>query len=115
MPSADKLNILIDSIPTKEKKIWRSLVNMKKVLKAFKYLKIINPYYSSIKIIDSCELQIDEIVNNDSDSDSDMEINNSMLEHQPSSYYTNIIQQQYTVQQIGNAISDITDIEKYSS
>ncbi len=56
---------------------------MKKVLKALKFLKIINPYYSSIKIIDSCELQIDEIVNNDSDSDSDMEINNSMLEHQP--------------------------------
>jgi hypothetical protein len=27
-PSADKLNILIDSIPTEEKKIWRSLVNM---------------------------------------------------------------------------------------
>ena len=54
-------------------------------------------------------------MNNDSDSDSDMEINNSMLEHQPSSDYTNIIQQQYTVQQIGNAISDITDIEKYSS
>ena len=45
-------------------------------------------------------------MNNDSDSDSDMEINNSMLEHQPSSDYTNIIQQQYTVQQIGNAISD---------
>ncbi len=43
--SADKLNKLIDSIPTKEKKIWRSYVNMKKVLKALKYLKIINPYY----------------------------------------------------------------------
>ncbi len=55
LPSADKLNILIDSIPTKEKKIWRSLVNMKKVFTALKYLKIINPYYSSIKIIDSCE------------------------------------------------------------
>ncbi len=54
-------------------------------------------------------------MNNDSDSDSDMEINNSMLEHQPLSDYTNIIQQQYTVQQIGNAISDITDIKKYSS
>jgi hypothetical protein len=106
MPSANKLNILS---PTKEKKIWRSLVNMKKVLKALKYLKVINSYYSSIKIIDSCELQIDEIVNNNSDSFSDMEINNSMLEYQPSSDYTNIIQQQYTVQQIGNAISDITD------
>ncbi len=78
LSSAEKLNILTDSIPTKEKKIWCSLMNMKKVLKAFKYLKIVNPYYSSIKIIDSCELQIDEIVNNDSDSDSDMEINNSM-------------------------------------
>jgi hypothetical protein len=43
-----------------------------------------------------------------------MEINNSMLEDQPSSDYTNIIQEQYTVQQIGNEISDITDIEKYS-
>jgi hypothetical protein len=53
-------------------------------------------------------------VNNDSDSVSDMEINNSMLEDQPSSGYTNIIQQQYKVQQIGNAISHITDIEKYS-
>jgi hypothetical protein len=115
LPSADKLNILNDSIPTKEMKIWRSLVNMKKVLTALKYLKIINPYYSSIKIIDSCELQIDENVNNISESDSDMEINNSMLEHQPSSDYSNIIQQQHTVQQIGNAISDITDIEKYSS
>jgi hypothetical protein len=89
---------------------------MKKVLKALKYLKIINPYYSSIKIIDSCELQIDEIVHNDSD----MEINNSMLEHQPSSDYTNIIQQQYTVQQIGkqcdcNETQTIRKNTKYNS
>jgi hypothetical protein len=56
LPSADKLNILVDSFPTKEKKIWRSLVNMKKVFKALKYLKIINPNYSSFKIIDSFEL-----------------------------------------------------------
>ncbi len=34
LPNADKLNVLIHSIPTKEKKIWRSLMNMKKVLKA---------------------------------------------------------------------------------
>ncbi len=92
---------------------------MKKVLKALKYLKIINPYYSSIKIIDSCELQIDEIVN-DSDSDSDMDINNSMLEHQPLSDYTNIIQKQYTVQQIGkqcdcNETQSINKNTKYNS
>ena len=89
---------------------------MKKVLKALKYLKIINPYYSSIKIIDSCELQIDEIVHNDSD----MDINNSMLEHQPLSDYTNIIQKQYTVQQIGkqcdcNETQTIRKNTKYNS
>ena len=39
LPSADKLKILIDSIPTKEKKIWRSLVKMKKSFESFKVVK----------------------------------------------------------------------------
>jgi hypothetical protein len=51
LPSADKLNILIDSIPTKEKKIWLSLVNMKKILLALKYLKIIKSTIRLLKLL----------------------------------------------------------------
>lgn len=44
------MNIIVDSLPTKINIIWRSLVNISKVLEALEWLKVNNKHYKNIKI-----------------------------------------------------------------
>jgi hypothetical protein len=51
LPSTDCLEIIIDSLPTKEKSlIWRRLVNLKSVVQALEWLKKNNELYKNINI-----------------------------------------------------------------
>jgi hypothetical protein len=51
LPSNSSLEILVDSVPTKRKIVWRDLVNLKKVYAALQMLKQINPtIYGDISI-----------------------------------------------------------------
>ena len=45
------MNIIMDSLPNKEKSIiWRKLINLKSVVNALEWLKINNRFYTNIKI-----------------------------------------------------------------
>uniref|UniRef100_A0A914X0K6 DUF6570 domain-containing protein n=1 Tax=Plectus sambesii TaxID=2011161 RepID=A0A914X0K6_9BILA len=50
LPSTKGLRIWVDSLATKEKKIHRTLVNVRKVIEALKWLQKNNPFYKDITI-----------------------------------------------------------------
>ncbi len=50
LPCADKLNFIVEGLPTKSNSIWRGLVNLEKVFIALDWLKINNNLYSDIII-----------------------------------------------------------------
>jgi len=50
LPSADKLNFIVEGLPTKSNSVWRGLVNLEKVFIALDWLKINNKLYSDIII-----------------------------------------------------------------
>ena len=40
LPSLDCTHILVDSVPSKAQKVWRSLVDMEKIYKALEILEV---------------------------------------------------------------------------
>jgi hypothetical protein len=51
IPSSSSLEIIIDSLPNKEKNIiWRRLVNLNSIIKALEWLKNNNKLYKDVKI-----------------------------------------------------------------
>ena len=52
LPNADCFRILVEGYPTKKEIIWRSLVDLKKVISALQWLKGNNPLYADMEIVD---------------------------------------------------------------
>lgn len=116
------LKIILDGLPTKNKKIWRSLVDLKKVYTALNYLKSIgNSYYQDIDI-DKINFNLDKCKFNDSDgNESDNKSSNKEFDNKDSmiltqnAHYKTLIENQYSVHTIGNPIKDDSDIKLYST
>ena len=53
LPNQDLLKIIVDSLPTCRREVWRNLVDMEKVISALRWLKANNPYYKDIEILDN--------------------------------------------------------------
>ena len=54
----------MDSLPTKLNIIWRSLVDMKKVINALKWLKNNNRHYSNIVINENLQNPVEDVTEN---------------------------------------------------
>jgi hypothetical protein len=74
LPNAEKLNFIVEGLPTKSNAIFRGLVDLEKVFSALEWLKSNNPLYNDI-IIDKDLLNI---FGNDSDPNS-IPLNDSYL------------------------------------
>ena len=48
LPNFNCLNVIVDSLPTKNNIIWRNLIDINKVVRALKWLKSNNPFYEDI-------------------------------------------------------------------
>lgn len=117
LPSLNSLNIIIDSIPSKNKHvIWRSLINLKNIVKALQWLKINNLNYKNIEISKLDKFPIDEIfIENDIEifdvSEEPCNLDRSpMLQHKTSMVE---IESEFTLFEMNKNIPNVTDIEKY--
>jgi hypothetical protein len=111
LPNKDHLNIIVDGLPTSQKYVWRSLVDLNRVLKVLEILKQSNPLYNDI-VIDFNSFKLDDAI---SFKESSNETENSYLKIQDEEYSKNIELEQYSICTIGNINENLTDIEKYAS
>lgn len=118
------MNIIVDSLPTKDKKIvWRSLVNLENVINALKWLKKHNKYYKNITIANLNNFPLDDIfidnnsieTNNSSHDSTEIFIQNNEKKNEPMLKHkiTCEIENHYTLFEQTKTIPDISDIEKY--
>ena len=118
LPSINYLNIIVDSLPTKLNIIWRSLVDMKKVINALKWLKNNNRHYSNIVINENLQNPVEDVTENiffQEEKNDDNRIDDdkcSLLLHHDRDY---IISNNYSVININDDVDKWSDIEKYSS
>lgn len=123
IPSTEFLKIIVDGLPTKTNKIWRSLVDVEKEIKAIEVLKKLkNPYYKDLtinyKLISNPVIDLPQNIKKKyltSSSESDQNDKTSFLKHQTNDDYDTTIQQHFTIQKLTNDIPNETDIEKYST
>jgi hypothetical protein len=118
LPSTNSLNIIIDSLPSKQRNnIWRSIVDLEKIIKALNWLKNNNKYYKNINIasLDNFPLKnvfIDDIEDENEKNDEKKSDDNkkSMLQHKNAQVE---IEHQYTLFEMSKTIPNLSDIEKY--
>ena len=99
-----ELYIILNGKPTKQKFVWRSLVNVKDVKAAVEKLKEINFLYSTVdhQSVDDAAKNIIEVVNNTT---------SHMLEKATESDIAGF--QAYTIRNLDNKLSTETDTEQY--
>ena len=99
-----KLYIILNGKLTKQKFVWRSLVNVKDVKAAVKKLKEINFLYSTVdhQSVDDAAKEIIEVVNSTT---------SQMLEKATESDIAGF--QAYTIRNLDNKLSTETDTEQY--
>jgi len=93
LPSPEFVTVLVDSMPTAQKKIWRSMVRMDKVVKFIHYLKKNNPLYKDITVLDSKDPVLAEKMNaafrlareeTDEDDDGPADLSSSIIPEEAS-------------------------------
>ena len=73
LPSASSLSIVVNSLPTKDKTIWQSMVNLNKVYDALEFLKQNNKHYEEIKFDKNTTIAVNIDENEDSLSESELQ------------------------------------------
>ena len=99
-----ELYIILNGKPTKQKFVWRTLVNVKDVKAAVEKLKEINFLYSTVDhhSVDDAAKEIIEVVNNTT---------SQMLEKASESDIAGF--QAYTIRNLDNKLSTQSDTEQY--
>ena len=94
----------INGKPTKNKVIWRSIVNVNNAKAAMKKLSKINVFYKSIqdKSVDDVAKQVIEVTNNTTSKMLDKATANDVAGFQS-----------YTIRGLDNKMSTVSDIEQY--
>ena len=99
-----ELYIIVDGTPTKNRVVWRTLVDVNKVKKAVEKLRQINWLYKEVseQAVDDCTKQVVEVVNS---------ATSTMIEKANESYLAGL--QAYTVRNLDNKLPTLSDIDQY--
>lgn len=113
LPNYNHLKIIIDSMPTKNSVVWRTLVNLDKVYSAISLLTKINHYYLKTKILPQNNISLYKMIKFVKPNVEDQ----SKVDHDPYVQLSSNIfnPRQYTVIDLDKVNTNDTDCNKYLS
>ena len=112
LPNYEALNIFIESLPTKNNIVWRSLVDLKKVFCAIQWLKLNHPLYQNIIVDKQSNINLYKsltFVKNDTNTFYEIR---EMSNIQQRDTIPNLTQ--FTVMDLEKCDYNIPDIQKYT-
>lgn len=114
LPNSDALSIIVHGLPTKNKNIWRGIVNLEAVYKALIWLKKNNVHYKSIHIDETLinNFNLNIIDSNDS-SDQINNCTESYLTTNSNNFNIDTISH-FTIIDLEKINVNISDVQKYS-
>jgi len=115
LPSKKNYHIIVDSLPSKIKQtVWRTLINLEKVIVALDWLKKNNKYYKNIIISHLSNFPVDNLFIEENESSNfdkkiNCEQNEPMLEHKVSCD----IQHHYSIAELSKTVPLNSNLEIY--